>query len=897
MLDRYWFGDVSRISPEAPVPVVLVQRTEERPGGAANVARNITALGGHATLLSVVGEDEAGRTLEDLLLRERVIASLHRDRDLSTTVKLRVIGHQQQLLRIDFERAPSHEVLAAKLDEYERLIDDAHAIVLSDYGKGGLAHVTRMIERAQGPRQAGAGRSQGLTSTRATAAPRCSRPTAPSSARSRAAGATRPTSSAARGSCARELDLDALIVTRSEEGMSLFTGGRGLARAHGGARGLRRERRGRHRDRHAGADGRRGRRPARCDARGEPRRRHRRRQARHAPPRAAPSSLQIAGDANDPHRHRCRRLRRRQPREGAQRARRSPTSSPWTTSRAPRRCPTSSTARSPTTSTSRISSSASATMRSRPVSQAVLHQGACSDTMETDGRYMMENNYRYSLDLLEWCQAQVDPVHLRILGLGVRRRARLPRGARARGAAQRLRLLQVPVRPGGAPPARGAAARRSRASATSTCTDRAKSHKGRMASVAFHFFNQYLKDGQGATLRRQRRLRSRRADPRFRLRRGRGAREPVLPRPSRGSRASSTWARARRRASTTWRMPPINAIRRSRGEPRAGARCACARPAPSSTSRFPRSWSASTRATRRPTSRRCAPRATPSLSCRWPKGVGRYVDGAHRSRGGAAVRACGHRLAALAIAILVAGCAAPQPGPGSADPAREIALRNPGFELDPIAGTNCAPQWGCSAHSDAGSFRYTIDGAGPASGARSLRIERIRNEPWALITQVVNDPKLRGARLRFSLAVRAEGASGNGRRRVLSGSRVGRFHDRACAEAHPGDLRLVAPVGGVRGARGRGALRGGSDPRGSGEALDRRRPPGAPRAANTRQKARIISGFTLCSQFNPGEWGEYEKARNAVCGAARVRRDSRSRRSTSTRPRRSSWKRSTVSAR
>src|SRR5512147_492273 len=98
MLDRYWFGDVTRISPEAPVPVVLVRRTEERPGGAANVARNITALGGHATLLSVVGNDEAGDSLARLLEGEHVQASLHRDADLSTTVKLRVIGHQQQLL-------------------------------------------------------------------------------------------------------------------------------------------------------------------------------------------------------------------------------------------------------------------------------------------------------------------------------------------------------------------------------------------------------------------------------------------------------------------------------------------------------------------------------------------------------------------------------------------------------------------------------------------------------------------------------------------------------------------------------------------------------------------------------------------------------------------------------
>src|SRR5262249_16283926 len=90
-----------------------------------------------------------GGSLGELLRREHVNASLHRDPQLSTTVKLRVIGQQQQLLRIDFERAPSHEVLAAKLDEYERMVGEADAIVLSDYGKGGLAHCSRMIETAR----------------------------------------------------------------------------------------------------------------------------------------------------------------------------------------------------------------------------------------------------------------------------------------------------------------------------------------------------------------------------------------------------------------------------------------------------------------------------------------------------------------------------------------------------------------------------------------------------------------------------------------------------------------------------------------------------------------------------------------------------------------------------
>jgi rfaE bifunctional protein kinase chain/domain len=222
MLDRYWFGDVSRISPEAPVPVVLVKRTDERPGGAANVARNITALGGGATLLSVVGNDEAGDALERLLKAENVQASLHRDPELSTTVKLRVIGQQQQLLRIDFERAPSHEVLAAKLDDFERLVDQADAVVLSDYGKGGLAHVARMIEAARrhgkpvlvDPKGSEYERYRGAT----LLTPNRSEFREVAGRWSDEADLTR------RAQKLRaELDLEGLIVTRSEEGMSLFT--------------------------------------------------------------------------------------------------------------------------------------------------------------------------------------------------------------------------------------------------------------------------------------------------------------------------------------------------------------------------------------------------------------------------------------------------------------------------------------------------------------------------------------------------------------------------------------------------------------------------------------------------------------------------------------------------
>ena len=149
MLDRYWFGDVARISPEAPVPVVKVERSEERPGGAANVARNVAALGAQVGLLSVVGDDEAGQSLQRLLSASGIAVSLHVDRAISTTVKLRVIGRQQQLLRIDFETTPSHEVLRAKLAEFAARLADCDAVILSDYGKGGLAHIAEMIRLAR----------------------------------------------------------------------------------------------------------------------------------------------------------------------------------------------------------------------------------------------------------------------------------------------------------------------------------------------------------------------------------------------------------------------------------------------------------------------------------------------------------------------------------------------------------------------------------------------------------------------------------------------------------------------------------------------------------------------------------------------------------------------------
>jgi rfaE bifunctional protein kinase chain/domain len=149
MLDRYWFGEVSRISPEAPVPVARITRREERPGGAANVARNVAAIGGRVDLLAVIGTDEAGETLARLLDADGVQAQLTRDATLNTTVKLRVIGRQQQLLRIDFENPPAPEALEAKRADFDARLSAAKVVIFSDYGKGGLAHVDRMIPQAR----------------------------------------------------------------------------------------------------------------------------------------------------------------------------------------------------------------------------------------------------------------------------------------------------------------------------------------------------------------------------------------------------------------------------------------------------------------------------------------------------------------------------------------------------------------------------------------------------------------------------------------------------------------------------------------------------------------------------------------------------------------------------
>lgn len=149
MLDQYWFGDASRISPEAPVPIVRVTRKEERLGGAANVARNIVDLGAEASLLTVVGEDDAGHRLTRLLEASGIQPLVQYDSLLETTVKLRIIARQQQMLRADFESFPHKEALAAHLDTFARELRFHDLVVLSDYGKGGLSHIREMIRLAR----------------------------------------------------------------------------------------------------------------------------------------------------------------------------------------------------------------------------------------------------------------------------------------------------------------------------------------------------------------------------------------------------------------------------------------------------------------------------------------------------------------------------------------------------------------------------------------------------------------------------------------------------------------------------------------------------------------------------------------------------------------------------
>src|SRR3569623_407143 len=149
MLDRYWHGATSRISPEAPVPVVRVEEAEDRPGGAANVALNIAALGAHADLVGVTGEDEAATILARRLEAADVNCSFERLNAVPTITKLRVISRHQQLIRLDFEGGLPGFTPDVLLVRMQRALPAADVVVFSDYGKGTLAAIGALIAAAR----------------------------------------------------------------------------------------------------------------------------------------------------------------------------------------------------------------------------------------------------------------------------------------------------------------------------------------------------------------------------------------------------------------------------------------------------------------------------------------------------------------------------------------------------------------------------------------------------------------------------------------------------------------------------------------------------------------------------------------------------------------------------
>ena len=226
MLDRYWYGTTSRISPEAPVPVVHVQEMEARPGGAANVAMNIAALGATPVLLGVTGDDEAAETLEALLRSRGVNPRFIRLRGYPTVTKLRVVSRHQQLMRLDFEETPRRVVSdSSMLSEYEQALESVGSVVLSDYGKGALRMAQPFIQRARDaevpvlvdPKGDDFARYRGATVI------------TPNLAEFEAVvGICRDLEDlTAKGEWLRqELQLEALLITRGEHGMTLLQEGR-----------------------------------------------------------------------------------------------------------------------------------------------------------------------------------------------------------------------------------------------------------------------------------------------------------------------------------------------------------------------------------------------------------------------------------------------------------------------------------------------------------------------------------------------------------------------------------------------------------------------------------------------------------------------------------------------
>lgn len=221
MLDRYWFGSVDRISPEAPVPVLAVKSEESRAGGAANVAHNLLALGAKSHLLSVVGDDDAGRDIKSIIDQYGAETSLIIDPTIKTIVKLRMVAQNQQLLRADFEEKPSEEVLSQCLRDYEQALENVDVVILSDYGKGGLTHVADMIELARSKNVPVIVDPKGNDYSRYKNASLITPNMKEFESVAGKANSEADFQNKAH-QLREKLNLDSLLVTRSEKGMSLF---------------------------------------------------------------------------------------------------------------------------------------------------------------------------------------------------------------------------------------------------------------------------------------------------------------------------------------------------------------------------------------------------------------------------------------------------------------------------------------------------------------------------------------------------------------------------------------------------------------------------------------------------------------------------------------------------
>lgn len=224
MLDRYWHGGTSRISPEAPVPVVRVNECEDRPGGAANVALNIASLGAHAALAGLVGDDDNALRLDSRLESAGVSTHFERSPGIPTITKLRVMSRNQQLIRLDFEEGLGDVDTAGLLARVERALPDCDLVILSDYGKGTLNRVEDLIHlvRRNGKRVLVDPKGSDFRRYRGASVI-----TPNLTEFETVMGPCRDDAElAAKGETLRaELELEALLITRSEKGMTLIREG------------------------------------------------------------------------------------------------------------------------------------------------------------------------------------------------------------------------------------------------------------------------------------------------------------------------------------------------------------------------------------------------------------------------------------------------------------------------------------------------------------------------------------------------------------------------------------------------------------------------------------------------------------------------------------------------